>query len=100
MLLAGCTAATTCSFLIDTLTRTGMRVREEDCKVIGAYRRDTQVSDSNEASLLWFAGDRKLALVNTLFSVPKGYTSWTFNGTDPWIENVLTTSPRGSHTVS
>ena len=41
------------------------------------------MSDSNGTSLLRFAGDNKLALVNTLFSVPKGCTSRTFNGTRP-----------------
>ena len=56
---------------------------EEDCKVIGAYGRDTRVSDSNGTSLLRFAGDNKLALVNTFFSVPKGCTSRTFNVTRP-----------------
>ena len=56
---------------------------EEDCKVIGAYGRDTRVNDSNGTSLLRFAGDNKLALVNTFFSVPKGCTSRTFNGTRP-----------------
>ena len=56
---------------------------EEDCKVIGAYGRDTRVSDSNGTSLLRFAGDNRLALVNTFYSVPKGCTSSTFNGTRP-----------------
>ena len=56
---------------------------EEGCKVIGAYGRDTRVSDSNGNSLLRFAGDNKLALVNTFFSVFKGCTSRTFNGTRP-----------------
>ena len=69
--------------LIDTNARTGVRMGEEDCKVIGAYGRDTRVSDSNGTSLLRFAGDNKLALVNTFFSVPKGSTSRTFNGTRP-----------------
>ena len=41
------------------------------------------MSDSNGTSLLRFAGDNKLALANTLFSVPKGCTSRTFNGTRP-----------------
>ena len=41
------------------------------------------MSDSNGTSLLRFAGDNKLALVNTFFSVPKGCTSRTFNGTRP-----------------
>ena len=67
--------------LIDANARTGVRMGEKDCKVIGAYGRDTRVSDSNGTSLLRFAGDNKLALVNTFFSVPKGCTSRTFNGT-------------------
>ena len=69
--------------LIDANARTGVRMGEEDSKVIGAYGRDTRVSDSNGTSLLQFAGDNKLALVNTFFSVPKGCTSRTFNGTRP-----------------
>ena len=63
---------------------TGVRMgEEEDCKVIGAYGRDTRVSDSNGTSLLRFAGDNKLALGNTFFSVPKGCMSCTFNNTRP-----------------
>ena len=69
--------------LIDANARTGVRMGEKDCKVIGACGRDTRVSDSNGTSLLRFAGDNKLALVNTFFSVPKGCTSRTFNGTRP-----------------
>ena len=70
-------------YLFDANARTGVRMGEEDCTVIGAYGRDTRVSDSNGTSLLRFAGDNKLALVNTFFSVPKGCTSRTFNGTRP-----------------
>ena len=55
------------------------------------------MSDSNGTSLLRFAGDNKLALVNTFFSVPKGCTSCTFNGTRPVIGNVLTISSRDNH---
>ena len=69
--------------LIDANARTGVSMGEEDCKVIGAYGRDTRVNDSNGTSLLRFAGDSKLALVNTFFSVPKGCTSRTFNCTRP-----------------
>ena len=69
--------------LIYANARTGVRMGEEDCKVIGAYGTDTRVSDSTGTSLLRFAGDNKLALVNTFFSVPKGCTSRTFNGTQP-----------------
>ena len=68
---------------IDANARTSVRVGEKDCKVIGAYGRDTRVSDSNEISLLRIAGDNKVALVNTFFSVPKGCKSRTFNGTRP-----------------
>ena len=69
--------------LIDDVARTGVRIGEERCKVIGAYGRDTRVSESNGTSLLRFAADNKLALVNTFLSVPKGCTSRTFNGTRP-----------------
>ena len=69
--------------LIDANARTGVRMGEEDCNVIVAYGRDTRVSDSNGTSLLRFAGDDKLALVNTSFSAPKGCTSRTSNGTRP-----------------
>ena len=66
---------------IDSNARTLVHMGEEDCKVIGAYGRDTRVSDSNGTLLLRFAGDNKLALVNTFFSVPKGCTSRTLSGT-------------------
>ena len=69
--------------LINANAETGVLMGEEDCKVIGAYGRDTLVSDSNGTSLLRFAGDNKLALVNTFFSAPKGCTYRTFNGTRP-----------------
>ena len=69
--------------LIDANARTGVRMGEKDCKVIGAYGRDTRVSDSNGTLLLRFAGDNKLALVHKFFSVPKGCTFRTFNGTRP-----------------
>ena len=89
--------AATIVFFIDTNTRTGVQIGEEDCKVIGAYGRDTRVSDSNGTSLLRFAGDNKLALVNTLFSVSKGCTSRTFNGTRPAdrkrIDYIITRQP-------
>ena len=70
-------------FKIDTNARTGVQIGEEDCEIIGAYGRDTRVSDSNGTLLLQFAGDNRLALANTFFSVSKGCTSRTFNGTRP-----------------
>ena len=41
------------------------------------------MSDSNGTLLLQFAGDNRLALANTFFSVSKGCTSPTSNGTQP-----------------
>ena len=84
--------------LIDANARTGVRMgEEEDCKVIGAYGRDTRVSDSNGSSLLRFAGDNKLALADIFFSVPKGCTFRTFNGTRPAdrkrIDYIITRQP-------
>ena len=96
MLLVECPAATIV-FFIDTNAGTGVQIGEEDCKVIGAYGTDTRVSDSNGTSLLRFAGDNKLALVNTLFSVFKGCTSRTFNGIRPAdrkrIDYIITRQP-------
>ena len=83
---------------IDVSARASIRMgEEEDCKVVGAYGRDTRVSDSNGTSLLRFAVDNNLALVNTFFSVPKGCTSRTFNGTRPAnrkrIDYIVTRQP-------
>ena len=61
--------------LIDANARTGVRIGEEDCKVLAVCGRETRVVDTNGTSLLQFSGDNKLALVNTVFSVPKGCTS-------------------------
>ena len=59
------------------------------------------MSDSNGTSLLRFAGDNKLALVNTLFSVSKGCTSRTFNVTRPADrKGVDFISSRDNHTES
>ena len=63
--------------------RSGVRIGEENGKITKSYGRDSWISDSNEISLLRFAGDNKLALVNMFFSVPKKCTSRTFNGTHP-----------------
>ena len=96
MLLVECPAATIV-FFIDTNATTGVQIGEEGCKVIGAYRTDTRVSDSNGTSLLRFEGDNKLALVNTLFSVSRGCTSRTFNVTRPAdrkrIDYIITRQP-------
>ena len=50
----------------------------EDCRVLGAYGRDT-LNDNGER-LLSFATNHSLALVNTFFSTPKNRVSHTFNG--------------------
>ena len=85
--------------LIDANARTGVRMgEEEDGKVIGAFGRDTRVSDSNGTSLFRFAVDNKLVLVNTYLSAPKECASRTFHGTRPadWkrIDYIIT---RQSH---
>ena len=53
-------------------------VGSNDTKIIGAYGRDT-LNDNGEP-LLSFANNHDLALVNTIFSTPKGSVSHTFNG--------------------
>ena len=75
--------------IVDSNARTDARLGEENRKVVGAYGRDTRVSDSNGTSLLWFVGDNKLAQVNTFFFVPKGCTSCAFNGTGPADQKLL-----------
>ena len=68
--------------LMDANARTGRRekgqVGSKDSKILGAYGRDT-LNDNGEL-LLSFANNHDLALVNTLFSTPKGGVSHTFNG--------------------
>ena len=83
--------------LIDANARTGVRMGEEDCKVIGAYGRDTRVSDSNGTSLLRFAGDNKLALVNNSSPSPRDARLVHSTVPGPRIGNVLTISSRDNH---
>ena len=68
--------------LMDANVRTGRsekgQVGSKDSKIIGAYGRDTL--NENGELLLSFASNHDLALVNTLFSTPKGGVSHTFNG--------------------
>ena len=87
--------------LIDANARTGVRMGEEDCKVIGVYGRDTLVSDSNGTSLLRFAGDNKLVLSST-HSSPSPSDARLVHSTvlSPRIGNVLITSSRDNHTAS
>ena len=53
-------------------------MESKDSKILGAYGRGT-LNDNGEL-LLSFANNHDLALVNTLFSTPKGGVSHTFNG--------------------
>ena len=65
------------------------RSRSEDCRVLGAYGRDTL--NDNGKRLLAFAANHSLALVNTCFSTPKNRVSHTFNGRGKKrIDNILT----------
>ena len=70
------------SVLIDANARTGRRekggVGSKDTKLPCTYGRDTL--NDNEEMLSSFANSHDLALVNTLFSTPKGSVSHTFNG--------------------
>ena len=67
---------------MDANARTGRRekgqVGSKDSKILCAYGRDT-LNDNGEL-LLSFANSHDLALVDTLFSTPKGGVSHTFNG--------------------
>ena len=70
--------------LRDANARSGVRIGQKGCERIGSHGRNARASENNNGtSHLRFAGDNKLALVNTFFSVPKGCTSRTFNGTWP-----------------
>ena len=61
----------------------------KDSNIFGAYGQDT-LNDNREL-LLSFAKNYNLALVNTLFSIPKGGVSHIFNGRDKKrIDDILT----------
>ena len=68
--------------LMDANARTGRRgggkLGSEECKVLGAYGRDT-LNDNGER-LLSFSANHELALLNTFFSTAKNAISHTFNG--------------------
>ena len=66
--------------------RGGGKLGSEECKVLGAYGRDT-LNDSGEL-LLSFSADHGLALLNAFFSTAKNAILHTFNGRG---KNVLTT---------
>ena len=76
-----------------TERREGSKLGSEECKVLGAYGRDT-LNDNGER-LLPFSANHELALLNTFFSTAKNAISHTFNGRG---KNVLTTFSRGSET--
>ena len=86
--------------LIDANARTGIRMEEKDCKVIGACGRDTRVSDSNGTSLLRFAGDTSLPLSTHSSPSPRDARLVHSTVPGPRTGNVLTTSSRDNHTAS
>ena len=69
--------------LTDANARTGKRDEgggETESKVLGAYGRDKL--NENGKLLLGFAGDNKLALLNTFFCIPKSVVSYMFQSAD------------------
>ena len=80
VLLVECPAATIYFLLRDANARTGRRIGEKGCKIIGAYGRNARPSDSNGTSLLRFASDNKLAHVKHVLLRPEGihvsYIQW------------------------
>ena len=79
--------------LMDPNTRTGRRGGEKlgsvECKVLGAYSRDTL--NDNGKRLLSFSANQELALLNTFFSTAKVAISHTLNGRGrKWIDYILT----------
>ena len=87
--------------LMDTNARTGTRdkggVGRKDNKIHGAHGRDT-LNDNGEL-LLSFANNHGLAVVNTLFSAPKGGVSHTFNGRGKKRIDYILTRQRGRKLV-
>ena len=86
--------------LIDANARTGVRMGEEDCKVIGAYGRDTRVSDSNGTSLLRLRVTTSLP--SSTHSSPTTRDARLVHSTvpGPRIGNVLTVLSRDNHIAS
>ena len=85
---------------IDANAKTGVRIGEEGCYVIGAYDRDTRVSDSNETSLCGLRVTTRLP--SSTGSSPSPRDAHLVHSTvlGPQIGNVLTTSSRDNHTAS
>ena len=59
--------------------RGGGKRGSEECKVLGAYGRDT-LNDNNGERLLSFSANHGLALSNTFFSTAKNAILHMFNG--------------------
>ena len=87
--------------LMDANARTGRRgggkLGSEECKVLGAYGRDT-LNDNGERLLL-FSANHELALLNTFFSTTKNAISHTFNGRGKKIIDYILTRQRGRNLV-
>ena len=83
--------------LMDANARTGRRggrkLGSEECKVLGAYGRNTL--NDNGARLLSFSANHELAFLDSFFSTAKNAILHTFNGRG---KNVLTTFSQGSET--
>ena len=83
--------------LIDANARTGVRIGEKGFIVFGGYGRGTLVSNSNGTSLFRFSGDNMLALANTFFAVPRGFTFRALTATQPVdkkrLEYIITRQP-------
>ena len=80
--------------LVDANARTGRKgggkLGSEECKVLGAYGRDTL--DDNGERFLPFSANHLLALLNTFFSTTKNAISHTSNGrSKKRIDYILTT---------
>ena len=75
-----------------TERREGGKLGSEECKIPGAYGRDTL--NDNGKRLLSFSADHGLPLLNTFFSTAKNSISHTFNGRGKTRINYILTRQR------
>ena len=87
--------------LMDANARTGRRgggkLGSEECKVLGAYGRDT-LNDNGEG-LLSVSANLELARLNTFFSTAKNAISHTFNRRGKTFFDCILTRQRDSKLV-
>ena len=86
--------------LINANAETCVLMGEEDCKVIGAYGRDTRVSDSNGTSLCGLRVTTSLPSSTRSSPSPRDARLVHSTVPGPWMGSVLTTSSRDNHTAS